>query len=58
VPVEDAEALAAAILELIRSRAKERIGPFAAQYARNGFSWSKQVEGMIALYTQAAEGQG
>jgi glycosyltransferase involved in cell wall biosynthesis len=52
VDVGDADALANAITREVRSSAKERKGSFAAEYAREFFSWSVQVEKMIDIYEQ------
>lgn len=53
VDVDDAERLAEAIMVEVRSDAKARKGPNAAQYALEGFSWSTQVDKMIAVYEEA-----
>jgi glycosyltransferase involved in cell wall biosynthesis len=55
VGVDDAQALAAAIMDELRSGAKPRKGPLAAKYALEGFSWSRQVDKMIAVYAEALE---
>jgi glycosyltransferase involved in cell wall biosynthesis len=52
VDVDDAERLAEAIMAEIRSDAKARKGPDAARYALEGFSWSTQVDKMIAVYEE------
>jgi glycosyltransferase involved in cell wall biosynthesis len=53
VNVDDPYALAMAIMDELRSRAKQRKGPIAAKYALEGFSWSRQVDKMIAVYAEA-----
>jgi glycosyltransferase involved in cell wall biosynthesis len=53
VDVDDAERLAEAIMAEIRSDAKARKGPDAARYALEGFSWSTQVDKMIAVYEES-----
>ena len=53
VDVDDAEGLAAAVIQEIESDSKTVKGPVAAEYARNGFSWSTQVSKMIELYETA-----
>ena len=53
VDVDDVEGLAGAIITEIGSSAKTRKGPAAAQYALDGFSWSTQVDKMIAVYEEA-----
>jgi glycosyltransferase involved in cell wall biosynthesis len=50
VDVDDAEGLAAAVIEEIESDSKSVKGPVAAEYARKGFSWTTQVGKMIELY--------
>jgi glycosyltransferase involved in cell wall biosynthesis len=55
VNVDDPSALAAAIMEELRSGAKLRKGSLAARYALEGFSWSRQVDKMIAVYAEALE---
>ncbi len=37
----------------LRSEAKKSKGSFAAKYALEGFSWSGQVDQMIAVYDEA-----
>jgi glycosyltransferase involved in cell wall biosynthesis len=53
VDVDDAEGLAAAVIQEIESDSKRVKGPVAAEYARDGFSWSTQVGNMIELYETA-----
>ena len=53
VDVDDADGLAAAVIQEIESGSKTIKGPVAAEYAREGFSWSTQVGKMIELYETA-----
>ena len=53
VDVDDAEGLAAVVIQEIESDSKSVKGPVAAEYARKGFSWSTQVGKMIELYETA-----
>jgi glycosyltransferase involved in cell wall biosynthesis len=53
VNVDDPVSLADAIMGELRSGTKEHKGPLAANYALAGFSWSRQVDKMIALYDEA-----
>lgn len=53
VDVDDAEGLGQVIINELRSGAKVIKGPRAAKYALDGFSWSRQVEKMIAVYQEA-----
>jgi glycosyltransferase involved in cell wall biosynthesis len=53
VDVDDAEGLAATIIDEVQSGAKAGKGPFAAEYALEGFSWAGQVDRMIAVYDEA-----
>ncbi len=55
VDVDDAAGLANAIISEIRSNSKKVKGPFAAAYALKDFSWSGQVDKMIAIYQEAIE---
>lgn len=55
VDVDDAGELANAIISEIRSNSKKVKGPFAAAYALKDFSWSGQVDKMIAIYQEAIE---
>ncbi|MEE9512449.1 MAG: glycosyltransferase [Anaerolineales bacterium] len=55
VDVDDAGELANAIISEIRSNSKTVKGPFAAVYALKDFSWSGQVDKMIAIYQEAIE---
>ncbi|MEA1977210.1 MAG: glycosyltransferase, partial [Chloroflexota bacterium] len=55
VDVDDPAGLAKAIISEIRSNSKETKGPFTAAYALEGFSWSGQVDKMIAIYQEAIE---
>jgi glycosyltransferase involved in cell wall biosynthesis len=50
VDVDDAEGLARVVIREIESGTKSTKGSVAAEYARNGFSWSTQVGKMIELY--------
>ena len=56
VNIDDPGGLADAIMRELRSRAKEKKGPIAAKYALEGFSWSSQVDMMIAVYDEAIRG--
>ncbi len=53
VDVDDSLGLAAAVIREIETDSKSVKGPVAAEYARNGFSWSTQVGKMIELYETA-----
>jgi glycosyltransferase involved in cell wall biosynthesis len=53
VDVDDAGALAAAIISEVRSGAKEHKGPHAAKYALENFSWGDRVDQMIGVYEEA-----
>jgi len=53
VPVDDAEALAAAIISEIEQNTKQTKGPHANHYAYQNFTWKTQVAMMIDLYTEA-----
>jgi glycosyltransferase involved in cell wall biosynthesis len=53
VNVADSGDLAEAIMSELRSEAKKSKGSFAAKYALEGFSWSGQVDQMIAVYDEA-----
>jgi glycosyltransferase involved in cell wall biosynthesis len=53
VPVEDHIALAEAIIQEISRGAKATKGVYAAEYARQGFSWAGQVAKMADLYESA-----
>jgi len=55
VDVNDSAVLAEAIIKEIRSKSKATKGPFAAAYALKDFSWSGQVDKMIAIYQEAIE---
>jgi glycosyltransferase involved in cell wall biosynthesis len=52
VAVDNAVALANAIISEIRANSKEVKGPFAARYALKDFSWSGQVDKMIEIYEE------
>jgi glycosyltransferase involved in cell wall biosynthesis len=52
VDVDDAQGLAGAIIDQVRTNAKGQKGPQAARYALDGFSWSSQVDRMIAVYDE------
>jgi glycosyltransferase involved in cell wall biosynthesis len=54
VDVDDAKALADAIVGEVQSKSKSSKGSFAARYALEGFSWSMQVDKMISIYQEAA----
>ena len=53
VPVDDAEALAAAIISEIEQNTKQTKGPHANRYAYQNFTWETQVAMMIDLYREA-----
>lgn len=53
VDVDDAQGLAAAVIRELETDSKNVKGPIAAEYARDGFSWSTRVGEMIALYETA-----
>jgi glycosyltransferase involved in cell wall biosynthesis len=53
VDVGDTPGLAEAIVSEIKADAKTTKGPFAADYALKDFSWSGQVNKMIAVYEEA-----
>jgi len=55
VDIDDATALANAIISEIQSNSKEVKGPFAAAYALKDFSWSGQVDKMIDIYEEALQ---
>jgi glycosyltransferase involved in cell wall biosynthesis len=57
VNVADSDGLAEAIVSELRSDAKKSKGPSAAKYALEGFSWSGQVDQMIAVYDEALRKQ-
>ena len=50
VDVGDAGQLAQAVIEAIEMDARSTKGPAAASYARDNFSWSQQVDKMLAVY--------
>jgi glycosyltransferase involved in cell wall biosynthesis len=52
VDVDDSEHLAGAVIEAIQYDAKGGKGPFAARYANQNFSWSQQVDRMVAVYRE------
>jgi glycosyltransferase involved in cell wall biosynthesis len=56
VDVGDPAALANAIIDQVRSAAKQRKGPFAAEYAHQDFSWAVQVDKMVGIYEQVRGG--
>lgn len=58
VDVDDAHALADAIVQEIRSDAKAEKGAFAARYALEHFSWSGQVAKMVELYARVISEEG
>jgi len=53
VPVDDPEALAAALISEIEQNTKQSKGPHANQYAYENFTWATQVAMMIDLYQEA-----
>lgn len=53
VDVDDAGALAAAIISEVRSGSKEHKGSHAAKYALENFSWGGRVDQMIGVYEEA-----
>ncbi len=53
VPLEDAEALAQAIIAEIQNNTKQTKGVYANEYAYQSYTWTKQVEKMVELYEQA-----
>lgn len=53
VDIEDHVGLAKAITAEINSRSKATKGPFAAKYARQGFSWKIPVKRMVDLFQEA-----
>ncbi len=53
VPLEDAEALAQAIITEIQNNTKQTKGVYANEYAYQSYTWTKQVEKMVELYEQA-----
>ncbi|MBE9478996.1 MAG: glycosyltransferase [Chloroflexi bacterium] len=55
VDVDNSGVFAEAIINEIRSKSKATKGPFAAAYALKDFSWSGQVDKMIAIYQEAIE---
>ncbi|MGD8865366.1 MAG: glycosyltransferase, partial [Anaerolineales bacterium] len=55
VNVADSDGLAEAIVSELRSEAKKSKGPSAAKYALESFSWSGQVDQMIAVYDEALQ---
>jgi glycosyltransferase involved in cell wall biosynthesis len=50
VPVDDPDALAAAIVAEVNGGSKETKGKYAARYAAQGFSWAGQVAKIASLY--------
>lgn len=53
VPLEDATALGETIAHEIQSSSKKTKGPYAAAYAREGFSWRVPVAKMLAIFEEA-----
>ena len=53
IPIDDPEALAAAIISEIEQDTKQTKGPRANQYAYENFTWKTQVAMMIDLYREA-----
>jgi glycosyltransferase involved in cell wall biosynthesis len=58
VPVDDPQALAAAIIDEIFKKTKSSKGVYASQYALDGFSWTGQVSKMVKIYRQAIDSHG
>ena len=56
VPVDDADALAEAIIDEISNKTKSTKGVYAAKYASEGFTWKRQVAKMVDLYKNAIAG--
>ena len=56
VPVDDAEALANAIVAEVRNEKRADKSSFASQYALEGFTWTEQVGKMQRLYESALSG--
>lgn len=56
VDVDSPDQLAGAVVEAIQTGARAHKGPFAARYARQGFSWSQQVDKMLAVYQEVLAG--
>jgi glycosyltransferase involved in cell wall biosynthesis len=52
VNVDDPDQLAEKIINEVKGEAKAMKGPFAAEFALNGFSWSSQVDKMISIYEE------
>lgn len=50
VEVGDPEGLAEAVVEAVQSGVRSTKGPFAADYAREHFAWSQQVDKMLQVY--------
>ena len=53
VPVDDHEALAEAVVGELESEGRAAKGRFAAEYAFEGFTWTRQVRKMVRLYESA-----
>jgi glycosyltransferase involved in cell wall biosynthesis len=52
VNVDDPDQLAEKIIGEVKGATKAMKGPFAAEFALNGFSWSSQVDKMISIYEE------
>lgn len=58
VPIDDVDALAAAIARLWRSpELRDRLGAAAAQSAARTFTWARHAEGLERAYERAAAGR-
>lgn len=55
VPVDDPEALAAAILSEVQNEDRRSKAEHASRYALENFTWTQQVAKMAALYDRALE---
>jgi len=55
VAVDNADALAEAIISEVHSGAKEHKGSYAANYALEHFSWGGRVDQMIEVYEEALQ---
>lgn len=53
VPVDDPESLARAIIDEISNNTKQTKGVYANKYAYDNYTWAKQVEKMVGLYSEA-----
>jgi hypothetical protein len=52
VDVDDPDQLAAKIIDEVKGEAKAVKGSWIAEYTHKGFSWSSQVDKMIAIYEE------